>query len=343
MYRPTPVRGATRGAALSPTQSEEDTSAHATRPALPLVHAIVLTHRGAAFLGEGLRALLAQEAPCRLHVCVVDNGSQDGTAALLAREFPQVEHLRLEQNQGYARANNIALRRAIAAGASFAVLLNDDVETEPGFLRALLACADAQPKAGFITGLLLLRGEETVNSTGLVIDRFGRASDRDFLLPRERLTRAAGPVEGVSGGAVLLRCAALSRVGLFDPQYFAYYEDVDLSLRAAALGIGCWYCPEAVARHRFGATFGPGSPWQRYLLGRNHLRTLALHQPLLWACALVPATAAFRLGAKAPLELLRGHPRLALAEVRAGLAGALAAARAVPQRLRGGIPPGAEP
>lgn len=343
MYRPTPVRGATRGAALIPTQSEEDTLAHATRPALPLVHAIVLTHRGALFLGEGLRALLAQEAPCRLHVCVVDNGSQDGTAALLARDYPQVEHLRLEENQGYARANNLALRRALGAEAAFAVLLNDDVEVGPGFLAALLACAAAQPTAGFITGLLLLRGEETVNSTGLVIDRFGRASDRDFLLPRAQLTRAAGPVAGVSGGAVLLRCAALVKVGLFDPDYFAYYEDVDLSLRAASLGIGCWYCPGAVARHRFGATFGPGSPQQRYLLGKNHLRTLALHQPFLWACALVPATAAFRLGAKAPLELLRGHPQLALAEVRAGLEGALAALLAVKRRLRGGIPPGAEP
>jgi GT2 family glycosyltransferase len=190
---------------------------------------------------------------------------------------------------------------------------------------------------------LLLRGEETVNSTGLVIDRFGRASDRDYLVPRARLERAAGPVPGVSGGAVLLRCAALARVGLFDPDYFAYYEDVDLSLRAAALGIGRWYCSNAVARHRFGATFGPGSPQQRYLLGKNHLRTLALHQPALWACALVPATVAWRLGAKAPLELLRGHPQLALAEVRAGLEGALAATRALPQRWRGGIPPGAEP
>jgi GT2 family glycosyltransferase len=331
---------------LIPTTSE-DTVAHNTQTPPPLVHAIVLTHRGAAFLAEGLRALLAEAERsrdlCRLHPCVVDNGSQDGTQRLLARDFPAVERLRLEENLGYGKANNLALRRALAAGAEFALLLNDDVEVEPGFLRALLASAAAQPQAGLFTGTLLLRGEETVNSTGLVLDAFGRATDRDLGLTRSALARPEGEVEGVSGGALLLRCASLERLGLFDPGYFAYYEDVDLSLRARALGIACWYCPAAIARHRFSATFGKGSPLQRYLLGKNHLRTLARHQPPLKAALLVPATAAFRVGFKAPLELLRGRPGLALAELHAGVEGLFAAVRALPQRLAGGIPEGAEP
>ena len=307
-----------------------------------LVHAIVPTQRGAAWLGDCLRALIGQETTARLHLCVVDNGSSDGTQALL-RGFPTVEHLRLEENLGYGRANNLALRRALAAGADYALLVNDDVVPGPGFVAALLAAAAAQPSAGLFTGLLLFRGEEVVNSTGLVIDGLGRASDRDFRVPLAGLQRADGPVAGVSGGAALLRISAVRQIGLFDPAYFAYYEDVDLSLRAQKAGIGCWYCGAAVARHRFGASFGEGSPEQRFLLGRNHLRTLALHQPLARAAALVPATAVYRALVKAPLELLRGRPALALAELRAGAAGALAAAAAIPQRLRGGIPEGAEP
>src|SRR5205807_4878990 len=141
---------------------------------------------------------------------------------------------------------------------------------------------------------LLFRGEEVVNSTGLVIDAFGRARDRDFRVPTAELRRTDGPAAGVSGGAALLRTSMLREVGLFDPAYFAYYEDVDLSLRAARAGSISWYAGTAVARHRFAASFGAGSPRQRYLLGRGHLRTVALHQPALKAAALVPLTAAYR-------------------------------------------------
>lgn len=276
----------------------------------PLVHAIVVTHRGASWLSDCLRAIAGQEAGANVEIVVVDNGSNDGTAELLRTRFPAVSVLRLSENQGYARANNAALRRALVAGADFAALVNDDVEGDPGWLQALLDAAAAHPEAGLFCGTLLFRGEERVNSTGLTIDGFGRARDRDFGLPRDQLRRADGPVAGVSGGAALFRCALLRRIGVFDPAYFAYYEDVDLSLRAARAGSICWYAGAAVARHRFGATIGPGSAKQRFLLGRGHLRTLALHQPAFRAAALVPLTAAYRMGIKMPLELLRGRPAL---------------------------------
>jgi GT2 family glycosyltransferase len=308
----------------------------------PLVHAIVVTHAGAAWLPDCLRALAAQEVRARLEIVVVDNGSADGTPALLRAEFPSVAVLRLPQNQGYARANNAALRRALAAGAEFAALVNDDVEVEPGWLQTLLDGAAAHPEAGLFCGTLLFRGEERINSTGLEIDRFGRARDRDFGVPRARAAREDGPVAGVSGGAALVRCDLLRRTGLFDPGYFAYYEDVDLSLRAARAGSLAWYAGRATARHRFGATAGAGSPRQRFLLGKGHLRTVALHQPALRAAALVPLTAAYRAAVKMPLELLRGRPGLAFAELRAAVAGAAAALGALPTRFRK-IPPGAEP
>src|SRR5438067_7098703 len=312
----------------------------------PKVHAIVVTHRGAAFLPDCLRALEAEAgraAPGSLEIVVVDNASSDGTESLLRADFPDVTMLRLPENVGYGGGNNVALRRALAAGADFAALVNDDVEVRPGFFAALLRGATLHPEAGLLTGTLLFRGEDRVNSTGLVIDRLGRARDRDFGTPLADLRREEGPVAGVSGGAALVRCALLLRIGVFDPAYFAYYEDVDLSLRARRAGSICWYVPGAVAAHRFASTVGAGSARQRYLLGRGHLRTLALHQPAFRAAALVPLTAAFRLAVKSPLELLRGRPDLAAAEARAGIDGARAALLALPTRVRAGIPRGAEP
>lgn len=300
----------------------------------PLVHAIVVSWNGAHLLPSCLRALLAQRVAARLQVVVVDNGSADGTAELLQREFPSAALVRLEANLGYGRANNRAMERALAAGAEFVALVNNDVELTPGWLAALLAAAQAHPRAGLFTGTLLFHGEDLVNSTGLDIDGLGRARDRDFRLPRAALRRQDGPVAGVSGGAALLRVSMLREVGLFDPAYFAYYEDVDLSLRAARRGFQSFYVRDAIARHRFGASFGAGSARQRYLLARGHLRTLAVHQPALKALALVPLTAAWRLAVKAPLELLRARPSLALAEVRGAAAGSLDALRALIGRSR---------
>ena len=288
------------------------------------MHAIVVTWNGAHLLTECLGALEAQVP--RPHVAVVDNGSTDGTADVM-RKFPQIDYLKLDANLGFGRANNQAMRRALDEGADFVALVNNDVEVAPGWLAGLLKAALEHPEMGLFTGTLLFRGEERVNSTGLEIDRFGRARDRDFRVELPKLSRQDGPVAGVSGGAALLRASMLRTVGLFDPAYFAYYEDVDLSLRAAAAGFGCWYVREAIARHRFGASFGPGSPRQRYLLGRGHLRTLARHQPMLKALALVPLTIAYRTVVKAPLELLKARPALALAELQAAGAGAIDAVR----------------
>ena len=300
----------------------------------PLVHAVVLTWNGAHLLRDSLAALRRLDAPARVRIVVADNASTDGTAELLARDFPEVEHLKLPGNLGFARANNEAMQRAIEGGAEFVALINNDVEVAPDWLRILLEAAEAHPEAGLFTGTLLFRGEEVVNSTGLEIDALGRARDRDFRLPLSRLARPDGPVAGISGGAALLRTRLLREVGLFDPAYFAYYEDVDLSLRAARAGSGSWYARAAVARHRFGASFGPGSPRQRYLLGVGHLRTVGRHQPALKVAALVPLTMIYRAAVKAPLELLRIRPALAWAELRAAAAGGAAALRAFSGRSR---------
>jgi hypothetical protein len=181
-----------------------------------------------------------------------------------------------------------------------------------------------------------------VNSTGVTLDGFGRARDRDFRVPFTELQRGEGPVQGITGGAALIRTALLRRVGLFDPDYFAYYEDVELSLRAARAGAICWYTRGAFARHRFSASLGAGSPRQLALLGKGHLRTLALHAPAFRAAALVTLTAWYRTAVKAPLFLLRGKPAHAVAELSAAMEGTASALRAIPTRIRRGVPPGAE-
>jgi GT2 family glycosyltransferase len=305
---------------------------------------VVVNWNGAHLLPACLGALGALTTPA--HVVVVDNGSTDESAAVVAR-FAGVEWLALGENRGFAAANNVALRRALAAGARWVGLVNTDVVVEPGWLDALVRAGEAHDDAALLTGLLLFADDPgRVNSTGLVIDRLGRAFDRDFGVPLAALRSADGPVGGVSGGAALLRADALQRIGLFDPAYFAYYEDVDLSLRAARQGFRCWYASGARALHGFGQSFGAGSPRQRYLLARNHLRAMTTHFPWGRAAAVAAGMTLLRAGVKAPAELLRGRRAHAAAHLRAAGAGAMAAAEVLAGRVRGREevwPEGAEP
>jgi GT2 family glycosyltransferase len=308
----------------------------------PDVWIAVVNWNGAALLPRCLAALTALSRPAR--VVVVDNGSSDRSAQVVAG-FPSVEWLPLRRNAGFAAANNAALRRALTAGARWIATVNPDVEVAPDWLERLVAAGEAQPDVGLLGGTLLFADDPSrVNSTGLVLDRFGRAFDRDFGLPVAELHRPDGPVAGVTGGAALLRADALRRIGLFDPGYFAYYEDVDLSFRAAAAGVSAWYVGAAHAVHGFGKSFGVDSPQQRYLLARNHLRFAATHLSPWRAVPVAIGFTALRTLVRAPLELARGRPALALAHWRGAVGGALEAAAALGRRVRGPVMPmGAEP
>ena len=279
------------------------------------------------------------------HVVVVDNGSSDGSAEVVSA-FRGVEWLSLGRNIGFAGANNVGIRRALAAGASWVGVVNTDVQLEPGWLDELIAAGESHLDVGILGGLLLFADDpDRVNSTGLTLDRFGRARDRDFREPLATLTTRDGPVVGMTGGAVLFRADSLRRIGLFDPAYFAYYEDVDLSLRAAASGIRAWYVSSARGLHGYGKSFGADSPRQRYLLARNHMRAMATHLPLPWAIALAPLFSFSRAALKAPLELARGKPAHASAHLRAAGAGALAALQVLERRFRRDtrLPRGSDP
>lgn len=287
---------------------------------------------GAHLLGACLDALARQSLP--VHVVVVDNGSHDGSEERV-RGRPGVEWRPMGANLGFAGGSNAGIRIALEGGARFVALVNTDVVLEPTWVERLVGDAAAHPEAGIFGGLLLFAHDPgRVNSTGLVMDALGRVRDRDFGAEVATLHREDGPTLGVTGGAVLLRAEALRRVGPLDPAYFAYYEDADLCARARRAGIGCRFVAAARATHGFGSTIGAGSPTQRYLLARNHLRFVATHLPLWKAVPLVLALSVARLAVKPPLELARGRPRHAAAQLRAAWDGARVSWKPLVRRLQ---------
>jgi hypothetical protein len=234
---------------------------------VPRASIVIPTWNGADVLRACLRSLEAQTFS-DFETVVVDNGSTDGTIAMLAAEFPRVRQLRLATNLGFAAATNAGLR---AAQGDVLVCLNNDVEAEPGWLEALVRVLDARPDIGFVACKMLnAHRPELIDAAGdamsLLPWNIGRGQPYGpaFNRPRELLSACAG--------AAAYRRQLFERVGYFDEGYFAFFEDVDLGIRAQLAGFRCWYEPQAVVRHRFSTTAGRAPDLKIFLLVRNGLK-----------------------------------------------------------------------
>lgn len=222
---------------------------------LPRTAVVVLNWNGLDWTRECLAALLAQQGvPFEVHV--VDNGSQGGEADALQQEYGgRIVLHRLPQNLGFAGGCNAALATVLAGDScSYTALLNNDAVAEPGWLQALVAAAEADPQIGICASRMVFHSEPgIVENAGVFVLSNGDA------VPRGRHEPAVGYAEGCDllaacGGAVLLRLQMLRSIGTFRPEFFANFEDLDLSLRAAATGWRTRYVPSAVVRHHLNVT-----------------------------------------------------------------------------------------
>ncbi|MHB1414820.1 MAG: glycosyltransferase family 2 protein [Chloroflexota bacterium] len=200
---------------------------------------------------DTLRRTAAGEPPSE--VIVVDNGSTDGTASLLTEFGDVVTHIiRNEANLGFAAANNQAARMA---SGQFLVLLNNDVLVEPGWLRNLVAAAQA-PDVG-VVGARLLYPDDTIQHAGMVFPlslnphHIYRGYPGDWpeaLVPKD--------YQAVTGACLLIARDLFEAMGGLDETFHNAFEDVDLCLKVRRAGKRVVYCPEATAHHFESSTAG---------------------------------------------------------------------------------------
>jgi GT2 family glycosyltransferase len=216
-------------------------------------------------------------------VVVADNGSSDGSVAVIRARHPEVELVENGANRGFSGGNNTAIRAALAGGAEWVVLLNNDAEAAPGMLVALQAAAERHPRAGVLAGKLLYpdgrvqwAGQRVALRTGYSGRPRGHGRPDGFAYCVEgRTDRAVGALMAVSREAI-------ERAGLLDEDLFAYVEDVDWSLRIRAAGFDCIFVPSARAVHRLSASTGgaAGSTHTVYYGTRNTIVVCERHRPL---------------------------------------------------------------
>lgn len=232
---------------------------------------------------------------------VVDNGSSDGSVEWLRERG--IAHLALPANAGFAAALNLGVTRVQAPTV---LALNADTVLEPGCLGALQRALDADPAlAGVQPRILQLEGEGTsvdtarLYSAGQALTADGRALEVGAGHPQAERFLVPRPVFGVCGAACLLRRELFEQLGGYDESYFAFYEDVDLNVRAQIAGRRFLYVPDAVVWHVGNASWTagfqrPGAENAR-LVARNRLATQVKFMPL----RAVPRIAAVEVGALA--------------------------------------------
>jgi GT2 family glycosyltransferase len=221
--------------------------------AQPLVSVQIVTWNSARVIGACL-ATLARQTERNFEVVIVDNASADATLEIVRRHIPAVPGLMvlsLADNSGFCAGQN---RATAASTAPWVLFLNPDTELPPDFIaRATATVGAAGPRVG-ASAPCILRPDGSIDSTGLTMDRFRRAYERDRDRSADYTKQAVRTVFGCTGAVALLRRSMLEDVAVegevLDERIFAYYDDLDLAWRAQLRGWSCEYEPELVALHQ---------------------------------------------------------------------------------------------
>lgn len=278
----------------------------------PLLSVVIVNWNTQALLAECIAAVEREAAALSYDIWVVDNGSTDGSVAMLRRDFPHVHLIQSQVNLGFAGANNLAMQRS---KGRYLLLLNTDAIVRPSALQALLEVAAASPRAG-IVGAHLLNPDGSFQASHtnfptlwqefLILSTIGRRVYGSWY-PSHGPEAAKGPqrVDYVEGACLLVRRDALEQVGGLDEGYFMYAEEVDWCKRMAAHGWEVWYAPTAQVVHIGGASSVNRKTSREADLYRSRVRYFRVHHGWLQAEALKAMIVAFTCVKQIAHSLLR--------------------------------------
>jgi hypothetical protein len=225
---------------------------------------------------ESLRAVVNDHVT----VLVVDNGSTDDSVLAIRGAHPEVKLVETGCNLGYAGGNNVGIERAVAGGADFVLVLNNDTTCAPDLVDRLLDAAARHPQAGMFSPRMLY-----MDDPGRVwFDGARWKPDAlTFGFPgKDRAEAELGTEDNETdyacGAALFVRAEVVREVGAFDERFFLVWEESDWGYRARKAGWSSIVVPSARIWHKVGASFGSeASPLRTYFSARNKLVWLARH------------------------------------------------------------------
>jgi len=202
-----------------------------------------------------VESLLNDPAALELEILVVDNASKDRTVVMLHERYPQVEVIECQRNVGFARANNLGIRRSTG---EYVLLLNPDTEVDPGAVAVLLDFLVSNPGVGAV-GPRILNPDGSLQYSCSPVPTLKREFRRLFHLPGIRHDGnyemqnwdqdRPHPTDVLLGACIMLPRPALEQVGFMDEDYFMYTEETDLCYRLKRTGWQLFWLPTAQVVH----------------------------------------------------------------------------------------------
>lgn len=249
---------------------------------------VILNWNGREYVGDCLRSVLDQ-THADTGVIVVDNGSTDGSADYVRAAFPEARLVALPKNLHFARGTNAGVELALRDRAcKYVVALNNDTKVDPEFVAELVKSVDSDHVGMVQAKLLFMDRPKILNTTGVLPTRDGSGVDRGWNQRDEGQFDAATDVFAPTAGAALYRREIFDTVGLFDGDFVAYYEDLDLAWRARLAGWETRFAPRSVVYHLYSHSSSYQSPWKTYQGERNRIWTLVQNYPLRYVAVGVP-------------------------------------------------------
>jgi GT2 family glycosyltransferase len=251
------------------------------------ISVVVVNWNRCELLRACLESLAHQTTDRPFEVIVVDNGSADGSADMVERDFYARAAFRLRlirntRNLGFCAANNQGFA---VSESEFVALLNNDAEAEPDWLQSLRQVFEHGPDVGMAASkILVYEDPDRIDKVGHLIypdgQNRGRGTGELDAGQYDRVEETLWP----DGCAAMYRRAMLDVIGGFDEDFFAYADDAELGLRGRIAGWRCLYTPQAVVRHHRGATLGKFSTRRLALIERNRVLLVAKLFPwsLIW-------------------------------------------------------------
>jgi len=208
-------------------------------------------------------------------IIIVDNGSTDGSDAILREQFPEIELIQTGVNLGFAGGNNVGIRYALEHGADYVWLLNNDTKVDAKTLSALVQVAKDDKNVGMVGSKIVYHDDPRMLwYAGAVLDPekpyrpYHRGLNEEDRGQYDEVCETGF----ITGCSLLARKEMMDAVGLLNDELFLYFEDVDWSARAKARGWKLVYCPLSLVYHMVSVSVGGAdSPTLLYYTARNRL------------------------------------------------------------------------
>lgn len=241
---------------------------------IPFTSIVVLNYNSKKHLDDCFNSLALINYPKDKHeVLLVDNNSSDDSIEYTNKKYPWVHTIKFNDNYGYAEGNNRGVR---CAQGKYVVFLNPDTKVHANWLMELVKCMENDEDT-IIAGckVLFFDRPNVIQSAGQMITPIGSGYGIGFDELDEGQFDEKMYVPSVSGCSMIVKKDVFLQLGGFDKDYFAYVEEVDLSLRAWLMGFKTQYVPTSIVYHKFGGDFGGSeSPARIFYSQKNRLATV---------------------------------------------------------------------